>query len=227
MGEKSTYFTTEFFAFFRDLAKNNNKEWFTKNKERYGTVVQEPSMRFIRDAGASLQKISPYIVADARPFGGSLSRIYRDIRFSPDKSPYKTEVGIHFWHSKAVGPEHMAPGFYLHMRSGESMAASGVWHPEAPILKRIRDRIVQEPDAWKKVLRSRVSIDGESLQRPPPGYDPNHPFIQDLRRKDFTATRTFRDNQVTTPQFFESFLETCESMDPLNSFLSEAIGLPW
>src|SRR3989441_2919298 len=161
MAEKSKYFSPEFFTFFSDLAKNNNKEWFTKSKERYEKAVQEPSLQFVRDAGSRLQKISSYIVADAKPFGGSLSRIYRDIRFSPDKSPYKTEVGIHFWHSKAVGPEHMAPGYYLHMPSGDTMAASGVWHPEAPIFKRTRDRIVQEPDAGKKVLRSRVSIDGE------------------------------------------------------------------
>src|SRR5438445_13385912 len=98
MGEKSTYFTTEFFAFFRDLPTNNNKEWFTKSKERYEKAVQEPSLRFIRDAGASLQKISPYIVADARPLGGSLSRLYRDTRFSPDKSPYKPAVGVHVCH---------------------------------------------------------------------------------------------------------------------------------
>ena len=104
MAERSKYFTPEFFAFFGELAKNNNKEWFTKNKERYEKAVQEPSLRFIRDAGQRLQKISSYIVADAKPFGGSLSRIYRDIRFSPDKSPYKTEVGIHFWHAKAPGP---------------------------------------------------------------------------------------------------------------------------
>ena len=227
MTEKSKYFTTDFFAFFSDLAKNNNKEWFTKSKERYENAVQEPSLRFIRDAGPRLQKISPFLVAEAKPFGGSLSRIYRDIRFSPDKSPYKTEVGIHFWHAKAPGPEEMAPGYYLHMHSGETMAHSGVWHPDAPILKKIRDRIVDEPDAWKKVIRSRVAVEGDSLKRPPPGYDPNHPFIQDLRRKDFVSSRSFRDHQVASPQFLDSFVEVCESMDPLNRFLAGAIGLPW
>src|SRR5947199_161508 len=140
--------TPELFAFFSDLAKKKNKEWFTENKERYEKAVQEPSLQFIRDAGSRLQKISSYIVADAKPFGGSLSRIYRDIRFSPDKSPYKTEIGIHFWHAKAPGPEEMAPGYYLHMSSGETMAHSGVWHPDAPVLKKIRERIADEPDAW-------------------------------------------------------------------------------
>src|SRR3989475_12708384 len=115
MSEKSKYFTPEFFAFFSDLAKNTNKERFTKNNERDGTTEQEPSLRFIRDAGPLLQKISPHLVADARPFGGSLSRIYRDIRFSPDKRPYKTGVGIHFWHPKATGPGATSPGYHLHM----------------------------------------------------------------------------------------------------------------
>jgi len=172
MTEKSKYFTTDFFGFFSDLAKNNNKEWFTKSKERYENAVQEPSLRFIRDAGPRLQKISPFLVAEAKPFGGSLSRIYRDIRFSPDKSPYKTEVGIHFWHAKATGPEEMAPGYYLHMHSGETMAHSGVWHPDAPILKKIRDRIVDEPDRWKKVIRSRVvAVEGESSVHPGPATE--------------------------------------------------------
>src|SRR5437870_13815836 len=104
MAEKSKYFTPESFAFFSDLAKNNNKGWFTKNKERYEKAVQEPSLRFIRDAGQRLQKISSYIVADAKPFGGSLSRIYRDIRLSPDTSPYTTDAGIHVSHATAPGP---------------------------------------------------------------------------------------------------------------------------
>src|SRR2546428_6599053 len=88
MSEKSKYFTPEFFAFFSDLAKNNNKEWFTKNNERYETTVQEPSLRFIRDPGPLLQKISPLLVAHARPFRGPPSPTSPGIPFSPAKSPY-------------------------------------------------------------------------------------------------------------------------------------------
>src|SRR5205809_470549 len=104
MGEGTEYFTPEFFAFFRGLSKNNRKEWFDANKVQFQAAVLEPSVRFVRDAGDRLKKISPHIVGDARAFGGSISRIYRDIRFSPDKSPYKTHIGIHFWHDKAGPP---------------------------------------------------------------------------------------------------------------------------
>jgi len=227
MTDKASYFTTEFFGFFRDLEKNNNRDWFKENKGRYEEAVEGPALRFIRDAGARLQKLSPYLVGDAKPFGGSLSRIYRDIRFSPDKSPYKTHIAIGFWHAKTTGSERMAPGIYLHLETGESGAYSGVWRPEAPTLKKIRDRIVAEPDAWKKVLRANVRLEGESLQRPPPGYDPNHPLIQDLRRKDYVGGRSFRDTEVASPRFLDTFIDACVSMDPLNAFLAKAIGRPW
>lgn len=227
MGERTEYFTPEFFEFFRALAKNNRKDWFDANKARYVAAVQEPAIRFVRDAGARLKKISPHIVGEAKAFGGSISRIYRDIRFSPDKRPYKDHIGIHFWHDQAKPPEHMTPGYFLHLQSGESGVHSGVWQPDAPILRKIRDRIVDQPDAWKAVLRSKIPLEGDSLKRPPPGYDPNHPMIQDLRRKDFIAGRRFRDAEVTSPTFLEEFLEACAAMDPLNAFLSKSLGLPW
>jgi uncharacterized protein (TIGR02453 family) len=225
MGESGEYFTPEFFEFFRALAKNNRKDWFEANKARYLAVVQEPAVRFVRDAGARLKKVSSH--GDPKPFGGSISRIYRDVRFSPDKSPYKDHIGIHFWHDQAKPPEHMTPGYFLHLQSGESGVHSGVWQPDPPILKKIRDRIVDQPDAWKAVLRSKIQLEGESLKRPPPGYDPNHPQMQDLRRKDFVASRRFRDNEVASAGFLDNFVKGCESMVPLNRFLAESMGLPW
>src|SRR5437016_14541020 len=227
MADRSGYFAPGFFEFFRDLGKNNRKEWFEANKPRYEEVVQEPAGRFVRDASRRLKKMSPHLVREAQAYGGSISRIYRDIRFSPDKSPYKTHIGIHFWHDKAGPPEHMTPGYFLHLESGESGVHSGVWHPEPRILNKIRDRIVDEPNAWKTVLRSKIQFEGESLKRPPPGYDPNHPQIQDLRRKDFIAARRFRDPEVTSPGFLENFVKACESMVPLNRFLAQSMGLPW
>ena len=221
------YFTPDFFGFLKDLSKNNNREWFTKNKPRYRAAVQEPSLRFIRDAGAKLKSLTPYLVADARPFGGSLSRIYRDVRFSPDKSPYKTNVAIHFWHAKCEGAENMAPGLYIHFEPGETFAGSGVWHPDAPTLKKIRDRIVAKPDEWKKVLKGKYPVEGDSMKRNPPGVDASHPFIMDLRRKDFLSSVRFSERQVTSPGFLDDFIGAGKAMDPLNGFLARAIGLPW
>jgi len=224
MGE---YFTPDFFRFLGDLSKNNNRDWFATNKPRYEKAVQAPSLRFIQDVGPRLQKITRHLVADPKPFGGSLMRIYRDVRFSKDKSPYRTTVGIHFPHAfgKKLGAH--TPGLWLHLEPGDSFAASGVWQPDSSILRRIRDAIVTRPDDWKAVLRMRPSLEGESLKRPPTGYDPGHPFIVDLMRKDFVASVPFRDTDITRDDFMERFLEAGLAMDPLNRFLANAMDLPW
>src|SRR5438046_7959513 len=174
MGEGTEYFTPEFFAFFRGLSKNNRKEWFDANKAQFQAVVLEPSVRFVRDAGDRLKKISPHIVGDARAFGGSISRIYRDIRFSPEKSPYKTHIGIHFWHDKAGSPEHMTPGYFLHLASGESGIHSSVCPQQPPMHKKVRSRIIYYDNSLKTVLRSKIELEGESLNRTYHRFDSNH-----------------------------------------------------
>ncbi len=185
-----------------------------------------PALRFIKDAGTELRGLSRQVLGDARPVGGSLSRIHRDIRFSKDKSPYKTHIAIHFWHRSASDEMH-TPGFYLHLGPGDNMAASGIWQPDPKSLNKIRRAIVARPRSWQAVLRGRPNFEGEALKRPPSGYDPNHPFIGDLKRKDFVATTSFTDAQVTDPRFMDGFLAACRFLNPLNRFLAEAVGLPW
>jgi uncharacterized protein (TIGR02453 family) len=160
----SDYFSRELFRFLADLKRNNNRDWFAKNKGRYEKALLQPSIRFIRDARKALKTISPYMVADPKPFGGSLFRIYRDIRFSKDKSPYKTNVAMDFWHQKA-GKSHSSPALYLHISPGISFVASGVWHPETPILNKIRKAILERPDSWKKVLEA-VSFTNKQITSP-------------------------------------------------------------
>ncbi len=219
-------FSPDFFKFLRDLARNNNRSWFAKNKNRYERVVQQPCLRFIRDAGPSLKSISPNLVADTRPYGGSLFRIYRDIRFSKDKSPYKTNVAMDFWHKK-MSKGGQSPGLYLHISPSASFLGSGVWHPETPTLSKIREAIVEKPDSWKTVLDAGLKLTGESLKRPPPGFDPNHRFIDDLKRKDFISAVTFTARQITGPNFMNKFVTAGKSMNPLNKFLAEAMRLEW
>lgn len=224
--EPSAHFSPAMFQFLQELGRNNNRDWFMENKERYERVVREPCLRFITDVGARLTTISRHIEADPRPNGGSLSRIYRDIRFSKDKSPYKTHVAMHFWHRRA-SEEKPSPGFYLHLDSGRSMSASGLWQPDAATLKKVRGTIVKNPRSWGAVLKANPQFEGESLQRPPPGFPRDHPFIEDLKRKDFVATLPFTDAQVTSPSFLDAYLSTCRSMAPLDAFLAKAVGLPW
>ncbi len=120
----SAHFSPELFKFLKDLARNNNREWFAKNQPRYEKYLLESSIRFIKDAGLRLKSISPYLVADPKATGGSLFRIYRDIRFSKDKSPYKTNVAMNFWH-KTWGKKVQTPGLYLHIAPGKELHRLG------------------------------------------------------------------------------------------------------
>ncbi len=222
---RKSYFSPEFFKFLRSLARNNNREWFQKNKRRYENFVLTPSLRFIKDAGDELRAVSPYLVADPRPFGGSLFRIYRDIRFSKDKSPYKTNVAMEFWHRRRGKKSYT--GLYLHLAPGQSFAGAGIWHPDSPTLNRVRKAIVSRAEAWRRVKESGLKIEGESLKRPPVGFDPNHPYVEDLKMKDITAGVRFSNAQVTGPRCMEDFIEAGKKLDPRNRFLAEALGLPW
>jgi len=124
MSAWASYFTPATFTFLRQLARNNKREWFEANRPRYESEVRQPALRFIEAAGPHLRKISREIVADPRPQGGSLMRIYRDIRFSRDKSPYKTNLGISFGHRKSR--ETAAPGYYVHVAPGMCFAGGGM-----------------------------------------------------------------------------------------------------
>jgi len=222
----TTYFSPQFFKFLKDLKKNNDRAWFARNKIKYEKQLLEPSLRFVKDVAPRLRTISPYLVADPKPFHGSLFRIYRDIRFSKDKSPYKTNVAMQFWHKKG-GKKIHAAGLYLHLSPGQSFAGAGIWHPDPATLNKVRKAIVERPESWRRVRSSGLNIEGDSLKRPPAGFDPTHEFVKDLMLKDFTAGVRFRNSQVTGPRFLEEFVGAGKKLDPLNRFLSEALGLPW
>jgi len=218
----SAFFRPELFRFLRQLRRHNNRGWFAKNKARYQEAVLEPALLFIGSFGQCLSKINPFFVADPRPTRGSLFRIYRDIRFSPDTRPYKTHVGMQFSHSS--GKDAHAPVFYLHLEPENCFAAAGVWHPDNRALTRIRTAIVDQPEQWAKVGR-KLELEGDSLMRPPRGYDPKHPFIDDIKRKDFVASVAFSERQVCSPAFVRDFAAACWTMTPLVEFTTKALGL--
>ncbi|MGE0120934.1 MAG: DUF2461 domain-containing protein [Dongiaceae bacterium] len=220
------HFTSRLFKFLRDLERNNERAWFQDNKARYVADVQQPMLRFIADFATPLRKLAPAFDADPRPSGGSMFRIYRDTRFSRDKSPYKTHVAAHFRHKQTSTDVH-APGFYFHLDPGECFIGGGLWLPEPPLLKKVRDAIAYDADGWRKVRRAVKTIEGDGLTRPPQGYDPAHPFVDDLKRKSFFASVAFADAEVTSADFIDRCADACRSVRPLMRFLTEAVDLDW
>ena len=223
-------FTPELFAFLRDLAKNNDREWFAANKARYVAEVQEPALAFVEDVGVRLPEVSRNFVADARPSGGSLFRIYRDVRFSKDKSPYKTNIGIQFRHAQSRDVH--APGFYLNLEPDRVFMACGLWHPDRDTLHAIRTSIAAKPGRWRAVVEAppfteRFRLSGESLKRPPAGFDKDHELIEDLKRKDFIAYVDLTEAEVTAPDFLDHFLALCGDAGPFMRHLCDSARVPY
>lgn len=218
-------FGPELFDFLRDLRENNDREWFAANKDRYEAHVKVPMLHFIARLGERLPEVSPHFVADARPQGGSMFRIYRDVRFSKDKSPYKTALAAHFRH-RSAGDVH-APGFYLHIEPGNSVGGGGIWHPDPRSLSRIRAAIASDSVEWEAVRAMGVDLEGDSLKRPPAGYAADHPHIGDLKRKDFYAMVSFTEAEVCGPDFVDRYLEACRTVSPLVRFIADTLDLPF
>ncbi len=224
-----THFSPMFFNFLTELEENNNREWFQENKTRYEAEVRDPLLAFVAEFGPLLREISPHYIADPRPVGGSIFRVYRDVRFSKDKTPYHTKAWAHFRHD--AGKDVYAPGFYVHLAPGEVFAGGGMWHPDSKSLSAIRDAIVEDPDSWRGIvsngLSERFEIGGESLKRAPKGYDPDHPLIDDLKRKDFIASRNFTEEEACSAGFVELYAEACREASPFMKFLANAVGVSY
>jgi uncharacterized protein (TIGR02453 family) len=221
-----TYFAPALFRFLTDLKAHNTRAWFEENRGRYERDVKEPMLRFITDVAAPLRSISPHFRADPRPVGGSMFRIYRDVRFSRDKSPYKTNLGAHFPHLKGSRDAH-APGFYLHVEPGRSFGGGGLWHPDPGALRMVRQRITQRPADWRRMHRTGIAVEGDALKRVPAGYDPEHEFADDIKRTDFYTMTRFTDREVCSAGFMDQFVAACRAASPLVNFLTKSVNLPW
>ena len=225
------HFGRPLFAYLRDLEKNNTRDWFKDNQDRFENTLREPALQFISDFGPKLRKISPHFNAIPKKVGGSLFRIHRDVRFGKDKTPYKTHVGIHFRHK--MHKDAHAPGFYLHIHPKESFFGAGIWRPDSPALKQIRQRMAADPASWKRVLRSKalaselVTLSGDSLKRPPRDFDPEHPLIEDLKRKDFIAVGNLKQSEITKKGFIDDFADHCKQSAPLVRWLCGALDVPF
>lgn len=223
-----TYFSKSTFAYLRALARNNNRPWFHAHQAEYERQVREPFLQLIADLQAPLAKISTHMRADPRKLGGSLFRVQRDTRFASDKTPYKPWAGARLFHERRR--EVAAPSFYLHIAPHDCFAGGGLWHPETHTLTRIRDFLADNPAAWMRATRSKAFREhflfwGESLSRPPRGFDATHELIEDLKRKSFAAGEPFSEAFACSAELKPFAVETFKRLTPMIDYLCAALDL--
>jgi len=216
---------TATFKFLKDLKNNNNKPWFDTNRKLYESAKA--------DFYVAVDKLIENIAKFDEPVGALKAkdctfRINRDVRFSKDKSPYKTNIAAYF---NQGGKKSNGSGYYLHIEPGKSFAAGGIWMPEPTILAKIRQEIDYSFDEWKKIVESQTfskkfpaGIDGiETLSRPPKGYDENNPAIKYIKMKGFIVSHPFTNAELQDKNAVKNVAKTFEAIKPLIDFLNKAI----
>ena len=209
--------------FLKDIKKNNDRVWFEKNKSRYLQAKQS----FEDFVAALLAEFSKFDSGMAGLDPKKLPfRIYRDVRFSKDKSPYKTNMGAGFSPNGKLVQE---PGYYIHIEPGKSFVAGGIYMPDATNLSKIRQEIDYNYDKLKKVINSssfKKSFDGfddfDKLKTVPKGYPKDHPQIELLKLKSFIVSHNFSDKEVMDPKFVKTVAGYAKAIKPLNDFIKEA-----
>lgn len=229
-GNRYSRFEPRTIRFLNELAANNNREWFKANKSRYEDDVLDVALRFIQSMQDPLAEFAPHFTAVPTRMGGSLMRVYRDTRFSKNKLPYKTNIGIQFRHERAKDVH--SPGYYVHIDPQEVFLGVGMWRPDSEPLRRIRERIAARPAEWKRAIGSasfkrHFNLGGESLQRPPRGFDKTHPLIDDIKRKSFIAVKTLDIGDCLKPQFQRSVETSFKQAGTYMEFLCKAVGVEY
>lgn len=223
------HFTDELWRFLIELSQNNERSWFDANKQRYEDHVRGPALALIRAMAPRLADITPALRAIDKKVGGSLMRVYRDVRFSKDKTPYKTNVGIQFRHR--AGKDVHAPGVYVHIDIDELFVGAGLWQPDRAPLAAIRTRIAESPDGWRAIIESPPFTEGpwaqhgDSLKRVPRGFDEDHPLAEELKRKSFIAVRPLDPALIESPELCDTLAEHVRTIRPYMAFLCEAVGV--
>jgi len=203
--------------FLKDVEKNNNREWFNAHKAQYETALENVN-QFKDEVVKGLNKKD--MIEEGKVF-----RIYRDVRFSKDKAPYKNNLGIAFKRATKA----RRGGYYLHLEPGKSLVAGGFWAPEPADLKRIReefahdDKTIRKITSQKKFIQYFGTLEGDELKTAPPGYDRDHPAIDLIRKKQYLVTRKFSDKEVTSPDFLKEVIQTFEAMRPYLDYMSDVL----
>jgi len=222
------YFTNKTFKFLKQLAQNNQRDWFNEHKQDYEDCIRTPALNFIEDFTDELMMISPHFQALPKKVGGSLMRVYRDVRFSKDKSPYKLNIGLRFRHERAKDVH--SPGFYVHIEPGNNFIGAGIWRPDSDSLGNIRDWICEKESLWLEIKKDKAfnkifKLGGDTLIRPPKGYDKEHPLIVDLKRKDFIAIAPVSNKFILDKDFRDDVFSYFSAADIYMQFLCDALEL--
>ena len=221
-------FSPDFFRFFEELIADNSRDWFNANKARYEQDVLLPLSHFVSAMAPRLAKISPHYVADPRPRGGSIFRIYRDMRFAKGGKPYKEHGACQFRHER--GKDAHAPGYYVHLEPTKVLFGGGIWKPPSPELKKIREAIAGRPKEWDKLVKDRKvtklfgEIHGDGLTRAPRGFDPEHPHIEDIKRQTFFLMRQVEPATAQRADFVKEVETAFKAASPMMRFICEAVG---
>lgn len=216
----------ETLVFIKDVAENNNREWFAEHKPKYEEAKADV-LELVAAIIPELSKIDPLISADLDP-KRCLMRIYRDVRFSKNKDPYKNNFGMWFSSKSKGGNE---PGYYLHIQPGKSFIAGGYWMPEAPHVKLIRQEIDYNIGDFKEIIENKDFKKNfklgtaSALKNAPKGYDPADPNIEYLKLKSFEATMPLDDEEFFKPTLVNKLISSFETVNPLVAFLRNAIDV--
>ncbi|HET7239723.1 MAG TPA: TIGR02453 family protein [Gemmatimonadales bacterium] len=226
-------FSAEALGFLRRLRRNNRKDWFERNRAVYETAVRDPMRALVEEMDVRLARIAPELMGDPRR---SVFRIHRDVRFSRDKSPYKTNAACQFYHMDAGrgagrDADGAAAGLYFQLAEGECFAAGGLWMPARPALNRVREAIDQDPEALDELVRApafrrrfRELTPEAVLSRMPRGYAESHPAAGWLRYQSFTASRDMPEREVLSPRLPDILARDFAALVPLVRWLNQAIG---
>jgi len=216
-----TKIPTSVFDFLKDIKENNNREWFAENKTRY----QKQHEFAVSFADSLINKMQTVDSIETPSGKKSIFRIYKDVRFSKDKSPYKVNIGGGL--SRAT--KYLRGGYYFHIEPGNCFAGGGFWAPNADDLKHIREQIAADSQPLREILASDEFINhfgelqGEKLKSAPKGFDKNHPAIDLLNFKQFLLMKTFTDEEVMSEHYLETLFETFKAMRSFFDYMSEIL----
>jgi len=217
-------FPPEMVKFLRSLKRNNRREWFQPRKHLFEQHAKTPMLELIAAINAELAKFAPEYVTEPK---NAVFRIYRDTRFSADKTPYKTHIAASF--SRRGGERLGTGGFYFSISQDVIEVAAGLWHPDRDVTLLVRNHIAETHQELRRILGDKKSrklageLKGDALTRSPKGFDPAHPAAEFVKMKDWVLDVTLEASLATTPQLYPAIVERFRAMAPLLSYLNRPL----